>query len=274
MSISIIIVNWNTSDLCHELLKSICLFEPNTNYEIILVDNASDDFDEASFNIYPYLKIIRNTTNLKYAKANNQAIKIATGDLILFLNPDIKVTEDSISILSTYLKDHPLYMGACPKLILPNKQTDKSIRGFPYLIPLLCSYSGLDNICSKCDKYKLLRFNYQLPSDVLQPMTSALMIRADLIKKIGDFDETFPIFFNDVDFLYRTHQAKYKIRYLPDAYMYHIHGASTAKANKDLMKTESCNSLIKFYKKYFTKRYTPLGIYLISLIVNFTKPKG
>ena len=276
MKLSIIIVNWNTTNLCKDLLFSIEEHKPECQYEIILIDNASDDFEKHNLQNFSFLKIIREKENLKYAKANNIGIEKSLGKYILFFNPDIKVTKSSIDILVDFLDSNSDYSGTCPKLILPNGEIDKSIRGFPYFLPLISDFTGLSRVFPKSkilNYYKQSYFNYELSADVLQPMTSALLIRKKLIEEIGGFDEKFPIFFNDVDLLYRANKRGFKIRYLPDSLMHHIHGASTAKASKSEMKSESLNSLVKFYKKHFEIRYSKLGIKLISALIQQKIPK-
>jgi len=276
MKLSIVIVNWNTTDLCKDLLFSIEEYKPKCQYEIILIDNASDDFENYNLQNFSSLKVIRKKENLKYAKANNIGIEKSIGEYILFFNPDIKVTKSSIDVLVDFLDSHSDYSGVCPKMILPNGEIDKSVRGFPYFVPLISDFMGLSKIFSKSkifNYYKQNHFNYELPNDVLQPMTSALLIRRKLVEEIGVFDEEFPIFFNDVDLLYRANQKGFKIKYLPNAIMHHIHGASTAKASKVKMKSESLNSLIKFYRKHFEARYSKLGIKLISILIQQKIPK-
>ena len=110
---------------------------------------------------------------------------------------------------------------------------------------------------------------YQSP----QPMTSSLLIRREVLERLGGFDERFPIFFNDVDLLYRASLEGVKIRYLPSSRMKHIHGGSTKRADPALMKRESCRSLAAFYQKHFTKRYGKTGVALFSAAVGLITPK-
>lgn len=276
MKLSVIIVNWNTTDLCVELLSSIEKFAPKCEYEVILVDNASRDFENYDFSKYDFLKIIRNKKNLKYAKGNNIGIRESCGEYVMLFNPDIKVTENSMDMLINFLDAQSDYMGACPKLVLLNGEIDRSIRGFPYFLPLISDFTGITRFFPKSkvlNYYKQNFFNYKKEGDALQPMTSAMLIRRKHLEEIGTFDEDFPIFFNDVDLLYRAFLKGLKIRYLPNSLMFHIHGASTAKAGKAKMKAESLNSLMKFYKKHFEIKYSKLGVYLICKLILQKIPK-
>jgi len=269
MKLSIIIVNWNSTDLCIELLNSIKAFPPSCNFETILVDNNSMDMGVYSFEDYKNLKIIKNKDNYKYAKANNQGIEVATGEYLLFFNPDIIVKERSIDKLIEFLDNNKDYFAVAPRLILPDGNTDMSIRGFPYLFPLLCDILKINEKFKSAtfDYYRKLNFDYSKDADIEQPMTSALLVRRSILDTIGNFDEDFPIFFNDVDLLYRANKAGYKVRYIANSEMDHIHGASTKRASKKKMQYHSYNSLLDFYKKNFTQKYTFLGIGLMWLLI-------
>ena len=273
MKLSIICVNWNSTDCVQNLLESIKSYPPSCDYEFILVDNNSEDFDKYTFS--DDLILIKNKENLKYAKGNNQGIEIAKGEFILFLNPDIKIRQNSIDILIQFLENNKDYFGACPKLILPTGQTDLSIRGFPYPKDLMFDILKLNKFNKNFDKYRLTKFDYSKACDVPQPMTSSLLVRKSILDEIGLFDEDFPIFFNDVDLLYRAHKNNYKVRYIPESEMDHIHGASTGRANRKVMQYNSYTSLLLFFKKHFKQKISLIQYKTIELIINLIiKLKG
>lgn len=271
MKLSIICVNWNSTDCVENLISSLEQYPPKCEYEFILVDNASEDFGNFTSPLKG-LKIIENKENLKYAKANNQGIEIAEGEFVLFFNPDIKVREHSVDMLLDFLENNPEYFGACPKLILPTGQTDLSVRGFPYPFDLMCDILKLNRLGKRFDRYRQTKFDYEKDCDVPQPMTSALMVRKSILDKVGSFDEDFPIFFNDVDLCFRAFKSGYKIRYIAESEMDHIHGASTKRADRKVMQYNSYTSLLHFFSKHFPKH---LGLVFIKpLIYAIIKIKG
>jgi len=91
MDLSIIIVNFNTKKLTINCVKSVIESKPKMKYEIIVVDNGSDELFETSDFVNYGVKIIRNDTNLGFAKANNQGIRKAKGKYIVLLNSDTRV---------------------------------------------------------------------------------------------------------------------------------------------------------------------------------------
>ncbi|MBQ7257924.1 MAG: glycosyltransferase family 2 protein [Abditibacteriota bacterium] len=274
MNLSIICINWNSTDCVKNLLDSLNENPPSCEYEFILVDNASKDFDKYNLE-YDNLTIIKNNDNLKYAKGNNQGIEIAKGEYILFLNPDIKVRQKSIDILLEFLENNNDYFGACPKLILPNGDTDLSIRGFPYPKDLIYDILKLNRLGKCFDKYRLTKFDYTSSSDVDQPMTSSLLVRKSTLDQIGSFDEDFPIFFNDVDLLYRAYKDNYKVRYIPESVMDHLHGASTGRADRKVMQYNSYSSLLLFFKKHFNTKNSLIQYKAIEILIKLIiKLKG
>ena len=102
---SIAIVNWNTTGLLAGLIESIQHHAPSFDYEIIVVDNASGDFDEPAFREkFPAVRLIVNPDNAGYAKGNDQAFAAAAGDYVLLLNPDTQVTEGAIEALVGFME--------------------------------------------------------------------------------------------------------------------------------------------------------------------------
>ena len=108
MTVSIIIINYNSFRLTSDCIRSVIQFTKETSYEIILVDNASAECDPALFlNEFPGIRLIRSDKNGGFAYGNNLGVAAATGEIILLLNSDTVLTEDSISQSARYLTAHP-----------------------------------------------------------------------------------------------------------------------------------------------------------------------
>jgi GT2 family glycosyltransferase len=104
VKLSIVIVNYYHSHLLGGCLESIYLTVQETQFEIILINNSfRDDGLEAVLKCYPEIRLINNLNNIGFARANNQAAKIATGDYFLFINPDTTMTQGSIQAMLDYL---------------------------------------------------------------------------------------------------------------------------------------------------------------------------
>ncbi|MCL5103525.1 MAG: glycosyltransferase family 2 protein [Armatimonadetes bacterium] len=267
--LSIAIVNWNTTGLLSVLLASIRRNAPAFGYEVIVVDNASGDLDEALFLVeFPDVQLIRNDENLGYARGNNQAFAAARGDYILLLNPDTEVTEGAIGTLVGFMESHPDAAAAGAKLVRPDGGIDRSVRGFPYPGPIAWEYIGVSKIFPKSrifGAYRMTYFNYDETAEVDQPMGSCLIISGRALTEVGVFDEQFPVFFNEVDWLYRAKKMGYRVYFTPDAVMIHHGASSTRQVDRRKMSRESHESLIKFYRKHFRRRvFAPVYYFTLA----------
>ena len=135
MELSIIIVNWNTKELLLDCLDSIVKSKPKTKYEIIVVDNGSTDGSVTAFQRLHFpasnFHLIKNHSNLGFAKANNQGISKARGKYILLLNSDTKVKTGSIDKLLTFAKAKGNAGVVVPKLL----NSDGSVQGSVFRLP-------------------------------------------------------------------------------------------------------------------------------------------
>lgn len=271
MRLSIAIVNWNTTRLLEDCVRSICKYPPLVEHEVIVVDNNSDDFRERAFRReFPHAKLIVNDYNAGYARGNNQAIEVSTGDFVLLLNPDTQVTEGALESLVKFMELHEKAAAAGAKLVRPNGKIERSVRGFPYPGPIAWELLGLSRLFPQSRKfgaYRMTSFRYDKTAEVDQPMGSCLIISRKAIEDVGLLDERFPIFFNEVDWLYRAKTKGYKIYYTPDATVLHIGAGSTSQAGRRKMVRESHTSLLNFYRKHFRGRmFAPLYYFTVACI--------
>lgn len=253
--VSIIIVTWNSEKYIKSCLDSILAQDGFnfSNYEIIIIDNNSQD---RTRNIieqdYPQIVLIRNSENVGYAKANNQGIKIARGEYILLLNPDTILQKNFFVPLIEYLNKNPIVGAIAPKILNPNLTVQESVRSFPSHSILLWEITGLSKIFARhktLGKWRMRYFDYDIISEIDQPMASCLLVRSKAIEQIGDFDENFPMFYNDVDFCFRLKSGGWKIVYFPDASVIHHRGASTKKVRTKMIFSMH-KSLYHYFEKY------------------------
>ncbi|MCX8052920.1 MAG: glycosyltransferase family 2 protein [Armatimonadetes bacterium] len=272
MRLSIVIVNWNTTLLLVECLESIRAHPPRAANEIVVVDNASGDFNEKVFRErFADVKLIVNPANVGYARANNQAIDVSSGEYILLLNPDTQVAEGALDTLVDFMDDHPNAAACGAKLVRPDGTVERSVRSFPYPAAIAFEFLGLSRLFPHnrvLGRYRMTWFGYDQEIEVDQPMGSCLIIRRAVIDEIGAFDEQFPIFFNEVDWLYRAKQAGYRVYFTPKAVVVHHGAAATSQAGRRRMIRESHDSLARFYAKHFRSRMCGPVYYLIVACIH------
>ncbi len=263
MRLSVCIVTWNTRDFLRDCLRSLGAYPPGgVDLEIVVVDNASADCTAEMVQAeFPTIQLIANTDNKGYAEGNNQALAAATGDWLLLLNPDVTVHEDSLTAALAWMQAYPEAAVLGCRLIGPDGQTQRSLRGFPDLGPVLWEFLGLSRLLPRSrvfGAYRMTWFGYDQTLEVDQPMGSFLLLTRAAYETVGGLDTKFPIFFNEVDWCWRAKRDHgLKIYYTPDVSVTHFGAASTRQVRTSMIR-ESHRSLLRFYDKHFPNLAPPL----------------
>lgn len=249
-SVSVIIVTWNCAGDIARCLQSLSV-EQGLIGEVALIDNASTDWTvKLVEQQFPQVRVIRHRENLGYAAAVNQGLREVSGELVLLLNPDAWVKEAGLRPLLDYLHKHS-DVGACaPRLLFPDGRFQASCRRFPTVGRLLIEASGLGLILPFLShwRWKLSEKEHQ-EGPVDQPMTSVFLLKRRTMNQTGLFDESFPIFFNDVDYCRRIWIAGFSIAYVPQAQWYHRLGGATGQ-RKFRMTFVSHRSFFRYFWKH------------------------
>ncbi len=221
MKLSIVIVSWNTRELLRASLNTVKaeLDEPSSllanDTEVFLVDNDSKDGSaQMVADDFPWVKLIANKENLGFAKANNQAINICTGRLILLLNPDTEVKPGALKVLADFLDAHPKAGIVAPQLLNTDGSVQRSCRAFPTFNGMLFELMGLSKIFPdqpRFREYKMLDWNHDDEREVDQPEGACLMVKREVIERVGTLDEGFWMLFEEVDWCYRIKQNGWQI---------------------------------------------------------------
>jgi len=249
--LSIIVVNWNTKQLLKNCLSSIQKIRKEVEgLEIIVVDNGSKDGSvEFVKGLGSQVRLIKNTKNLGFAKANNQGIKIAKGKYIFLLNSDTVVKRGALKKLVKYLEEHKDIAAVSPMLLNPDGSTQiKSHLKFPSVWRIILYHNVLLRPIIMCSLLRYLvvdRANNKLPFEVDHLSGAALIASRRVWQKTGGLDEDYFFFFEDVDWCYRVRKEGLgKLIIVPGAKVIHIGGASW----KEWKERER----YKFYKQNFT----------------------
>jgi GT2 family glycosyltransferase len=263
--VSIIIVNYKDELLLHNCLKSI----KNSfykNIEIIVVNNiSSDNFIKETTKKFKELKIIKNSNNLGFAKANNQGAKIAKGKYLFFLNNDTKIKKNTISLLVSKIENTPKTAIITAKIF--------SYDGKKYF------HSGIG----------IDIFGFPINNNHLfYAEGSALMINKEIFYKIGLFDDNYFMFHEDIDLCWRTQLYGYKIICQKKAIVYHYSGKSasgkllknkyhTTFLRRFLSERNNIKTLLKCYSLKYLLLIIPIYIFINLLEMIFfiliLKPK-
>jgi GT2 family glycosyltransferase len=249
MKLSVVIVTWNSAADIEPCIDSINF---GGQFEVIVVDNASRDATRDGLAEFHHLNLVKNEHNCGYARANNQGLKQASGEYVLLLNPDTKLDLGALDRLSDWLDRHPETAAVAPRLVNPDGSTQLSMRSLPTAGSVLWELLGCARLFPNSrvfGRWRMKYFDYEKQAEVEQPMASCLMFRRKLLEDLGGFDESFPIFYNDVDLSKRMRDARLKTVYLPDARVVHKRGASTSQVRPKMI-TASHRSLFRYLRKH------------------------
>jgi GT2 family glycosyltransferase len=254
--LSILIVNWNTREHLRRCLESIYRHPPRIEWEVIVVDNASSDGSaEMVAKDFPEVRLEASERNLGYAAGNNLAFNMARGSYLLTLNPDTEFFDDSLSKAVGTIIAKQAVGALTGKFLNPDGSHQPNIRGFPRPMSILWEISGIAKLFPNSKffgAYRMKYFDYSRPGIAEQPMGTFILYRKEALTEVGGLDERFPIFFNEVDLLYRLHQAGWIIWYTPEVQLIHYGGESTKQVRKSMI-WESHRSLIRYFLKWHVR---------------------
>ncbi len=274
-SVSIIIVTYNSEKEIINCINSLLHQLNDINGEIVIIDNNSTD--NTIFLIKEIdsktISIIQNSDNFGYTIANNQGIKNAKGEYLLFLNPDTIVPNGVINNLLNEIQGNKNFGAIAPQLRFPDGRIQKSCRRFPRRRDILYESIGLSKLFKNSKEFnywKMGDFNHNKTSLVDQPAGAALLIPKKIINEIGLLDEQFPMFFSDVDLCKRIWDVGYNVRYTTNSFITHKGGASVYRKRIKMI-VSSHFSFWKYFNKYQTKLFDNVlnvlvGIFLLALI--------
>lgn len=257
--ISIIIVNYNGKKWLKKSLNSLCL-QTYKNFEIIFVDNASTDGSiEFIKNNYPKVKIVQNKKNFGFAGGNNIGLKKAKREYIFLLNNDTVVDKYCIENLLKAFKKIPNLASVQPKILLMDDNDKIDECGAYWTDSTTLYHYGY---------HKNASFNqYNKPMPFFSNMGAAMLIKKDLIDKIGLFDDDFWCYYEETDFCHRVWLVGYECWYYPKAVVYHAKGGTSTKFDNSVIQFHNFkNKLLSFIKNF--ESFSLIKIISTYLILN------
>lgn len=261
--VSIIIVNWNGGEIFKNCLNSLSKIKYR-NFELIVVDNGSIDRSFLYFYKIPSSAtskiLIKNKVNLGFALANNQGFKNSKGEYVLLLNNDTKVTANFLSILIKKMEKQSDLGVIQPKIFIMDKK------------------NHLDNVASYLTNTGFLQYLGYMEKDgprfnreqfTFSAKGACMLIRREIIEKIGLFDCDFGSYFEETDFCWRVWNAGFKVLYYPRAYIFHKVGFSSKRQDQIFVNYHSSkNRILSMIKNLEIRNLIKIGgLHLILLIL-------
>jgi N-acetylglucosaminyl-diphospho-decaprenol L-rhamnosyltransferase len=255
MDLSIVIVNWNVRELLRRCLLSVDkALPPDLATEVVVVDNASSDGSaEMVRREFPAVRLVASDENLGYARGNNRGAAETSGSYLLILNPDTEVVGDALATLVHYLDAHPPVGAAGPQLHYADGTLQSSRRRFPTPATAFCESTLLHQWFPNnraAQRYHLADRPADAPQAVDWLVGAALMIRREAWQQVGPLDESYFMYFEELDWCRRSRAAGWEIHYVPTAQVIHYEG----KSSEQVLAARTIRfqrSKVRYFCKYY-----------------------
>ncbi|MFO7698194.1 MAG: glycosyltransferase family 2 protein [Anaerolineae bacterium] len=248
--LSVIIVNWNTRDLLADCLRSVYDTVHDLTLEVFVVDNASSDGSAAMVREqFSDVRLIENTENVGFARANNQAIAQATGRYVLLLNSDTVLLPDAVRTLVAELDADAARCAVGPRLLNADGSTQPSCH------PVLTPWREFWRLCFLDRLVPLAHYPFELdtdgdPREVQVLKGACILLRREALVQVGAFDERYFMYSEEMDLFLRLLRAGWTTYWVPAARVIHLGGRSTAQV-ADPMYLELYRSKAQFQDKFY-----------------------
>jgi len=280
MQLSIIIINYNTFRLTCNCIQSIHNKLNGLSYEIILVDNASVECNPQLFlEKFPTIKLIASPENTGFTGGNNLGIEAAQGDYLLLLNSDTELINNAPKITYDYLTEHPDTGMVTCKLLYPDGRVQHNCRRFRTIGWELLEVFPVYKLLKKEKREALMLhhyFDHNSSLDVDWVWGAYMLFPKKIINELPKkkLSDDFFMYCEDALWCWEFHELGYKIHFLPEAQVMHVHKGSVSKDKWIKIRTLSIKNHAAFMKKfypdarwyvfaaiYYTKQYAALALH-------------
>jgi N-acetylglucosaminyl-diphospho-decaprenol L-rhamnosyltransferase len=275
LDLAIIIVNYNTSALLRDCLRSLAASElDGLSVAVCVVDNASADDSVAMVRReFPDVHLIANQANVGYPRANNQGLRYfgfsdrpavaaaeAAGEraaalprYALLLNPDTVLPPTALRDMIAFMEAHPRAGAAGPKLVRLDGSLDRACRrSFPTPASSLFHLARLDRLFPHSPRFARYDLRY-LDPDLVTPVDAIvgafMLVRREAILQAGLLDETFFMYGEDLDWAKRITDAGWQVWYNPAVTVTHVKEAASRHSYR--ARVEFYRALTIFYEKHY-----------------------
>lgn len=270
ITVSIIIVNYKSLSLVKNCISSIIEKTTLQNYEIIVVDNNSEDIHELQY-LADNIKLLQLSENLGFGKANNKGVDVSSGDYLFFLNPDTYLINDAVSILYEAIISNEK-IGICGGNLY-----DANAKPVHSYNDISLSFSFINKLMTTSPKkFRHIGRQHNLAANQKEVgyITGAdLMIKRDVFNDCGRFPNNIFMYYEDVYLCYRVKSKGLKIMSIPDAKIVHLEGQSQPEENSDAYMRKRTMNLTGqkiFLKENHSKTYS-LSLIIYSLCALYVR---
>lgn len=275
MILSVVIVSYNVKFFLEQCLSSLkkAVRESSSlrgQTEVFVVDNASADGTVDFLKpLFPDFQFIQYAENLGFARANNQAAKLCSGEFLLFLNPDTILAEDSLESCISFFRSKPDAGGLGVHMVNGAGQfLRESKRGFPGVWTSFFKMTGLAHAFPRSKIFSSYYMGHldEQKSHTVDILSGAyLLVKKTVFDDSGGFDLRFFMYGEDIDLSYRIRQKGYQNYYFADTTIIHFKGESTRRDFRYIRMFYT--AMILFMKKHFRGLGSSVRLFFLTLAV-------
>lgn len=232
--LDIIIVNYRSTDYLKNCLQSLYECISNMPVNVFIQDNASSDGLKSIKALFPDIQVSVNSTNLGFAKAVNNTLKMCSAPHIMLLNPDTIVKQGFIENIIDYMQNHPDVGIVGPRILNRDGTVQGSARSFP---TPLTGFFGRTSLFTKWfpNNWITRKSILSHPDNGMEPFCvdwvsgACMVLRQRAIQEVGMMDECFFMYWEDVDWCRRMWLKGWKVVYYPKPTIVHYVCGSSNK---------------------------------------------
>ena len=271
MDLAVVIVSYNTRDMLRDCLNSLPDATAGLSTEVWVVDNNSPDHSAGMVqDEFPNVRLVANTENAGFTRANNQALRQVQSRHAVILNPDTVCRPGSLATLVRYLDMHADTGAVGPKLLNSDGSLQPNGSRFPNPVQDFLVVSEVRRLFrARFERWSRMREDFDLECELDTVSGACMMVRGSVMEQIGMLDEEFFMFYEEVEWCWRIKKAGMKVMYVPEAEVVH-HWMGSVRQDSQAMTSRLFQSSGIYYRKTGTPwtRLANRGVMAFGLVKN------
>lgn len=268
--VSVVVVNYNTAHLLHDMWNALERARGDLRLQIIVIDNASRDDSVALLQRdFPQLELIVNPRNVGFGRANNQALPFVTGRHVLLLNTDAFVAPDTLARTVAYMDANADCGILGVRLVGRDGALQPSCRYFPTPWNVFLKRAGLKRLFPRTRMVDDMAWDHASTRECDWVPGCYYLVRRELIAQVGLFDPRFFLYSEEVDHCRVAKRAGWKVVYFADTSVIHL-GGESARSDSDLTSSGKQISALQVESEllYFRKHFGLGGVMISALLTS------
>jgi N-acetylglucosaminyl-diphospho-decaprenol L-rhamnosyltransferase len=265
LRLDVVIVSYRSRELVRRCLESLRENPASARTSVFVVDNDSNDGTvEMIRRHFPDVDVDASCQNLGFSMANNRALRRGTSDYVLVLNPDTRLTEESLDSLLAIMERRPDVGIIGPRLVCEDGEFDHaSRRSFPTILGALGHFTGVGR---RTERGRLAQ--YRAPDIRGGPVDAVngafMLMRRRALENVGLFDEGFWMYMEDLDLCFRFARAGWVTWYEPSVTVVHVKAGTSGTLRRPKLNYAFHYGMLRFYRKHYApenRLATNLAVY-------------